>query len=165
LSRINLPHLAPELEKFWPENGPQWDALGLCECDNVLLVEAKAHISELFSSCKAGEASRIKIEAALDETAKYLGAEPRASWLSVFYQLTNRIAHLYFLRKHDVKAWLVLVNFLGDTEMNGPASEAEWKAAYQIVWHVLGIPARHNLSRYIIEIFPHIHDYLPTPEM
>jgi len=25
------------------------------------------------------------------------------------------------------------------------------------VWHVLGIPVRRNLSRYIIEIFPHVH--------
>jgi hypothetical protein len=95
-----------------------------------------------------------KIKAALDKAASYLGAERRAPWSSVFYQLANRIAHLYFLRNNGAKAWLVLVNC--DTEMNGPSSEAEWRAAYQVVWHVLGLPKHHKLSPYILDIFPEV---------
>jgi hypothetical protein len=40
--------------------------------------------------------------------------------------------------------------------MNGPQSEAEWKAAYQVVWHVLGLSTRHKLAKYIIELFPSV---------
>jgi hypothetical protein len=51
---------------------------------------------------------------------------------------------------------LILTNFLGDDAVSGPRSEAEWLAAYQVVWHVLGIPARHEFSSDIIEIFPDV---------
>jgi hypothetical protein len=122
-----------------------------------LLVEAKAHVGELCTPpTHAGPESSEKIRAALDEAALYIDAEPRAPWSTAFYQLANRIAHLYFLRKHGIKAWLVLINFTGDTEMKGPSCEAEWRAAYQVVWHVLGIRKRHKLSDYIVDIFPHV---------
>jgi hypothetical protein len=169
LERIGANQLAPELEKFWPSRGPQWDALAQCDDGTILLAEAKAHIGELCSPpSQARAVSRKKIQAALDKAASFIGAEPRAPWSDVFYQLANRIAHLYFLRKHGIKAWLVLINFIGDSEMKGPSSEAEWRAAYQIVWHVLGIPKRHKLSPYIVEIFPDVaakawHSEKPNP--
>ncbi len=157
LERIGANQLSPELEIFWPSRGPQWDALAQCDDGNILLVEAKAHIGELCSSPSQARALSLeKIQAALDEAASFIGAQPRAPWSSVFYQLANRIAHLYFLRKHGIKAWLVLINFIGDSEMNGPFSEEELRAAYQIVWHVLGIPKRHALSAYIVDIFPDV---------
>jgi hypothetical protein len=157
LRRIEVSQLAVELEVFWPARGPQWDALAQCDDRSILLVEAKAHVRELCSPrSQAGAASSEKIKAAFEETALFLGAEPRAPWSTVFYQLANRLAHLYFLRKFGVEAWLVLINFTGDREMGGPSSEAEWRAAYQVAWHVLGIPARHKLTPYIIEIFPDV---------
>jgi hypothetical protein len=157
LETIGVGQLGSALKEFWPSRGPRWDALAQCDDGSVLLVEAKAHIGELCTSpSKAGAVSLDKIKAALDETASYLGAERRAPWSSVFYQLANRIAHLHFLRNHAVKAWLVLINFTGDTEMNGPSSEAEWRAAYQVVWHVLGLPKHHKLSPYILDIFPEV---------
>ncbi len=36
--------------------------------------------------------------------------------------------------------WLVLINFIGDEDIKGPSSAEEWKAAYRIVWHVMGLP-------------------------
>jgi hypothetical protein len=65
------------------------------------------------------------IEKALNEITSYVRAKPRAPWSGTFYQLANRLAHLYFLRKHGFKAWLVLVNFVGDDDMSGPKSEQE----------------------------------------
>ena len=158
LKQIGTERLAADLRAFWPERGPQWDGLACSHNGDVLLVEAKAHISELCSSAiAASDQSRQQIEAALRETAHFLKAEPRASWSTCFYQLTNRLAHLYFLRhQQDVPAWLVLTNFVGDAEMDGPTSEAEWKAAYQIVWHVLGINRSHELIPYVIELHPDI---------
>jgi hypothetical protein len=160
LVQIGADQLVSELERFWPSRGPQWDALAQCDDGSVLLVEAKAHIGELCTTpSQAGVESLEKIEAALDETASFIGAKPRAPWSSVFYQLANRIAHLHFLRKHGIKAWLVLVSFVGDTEMKGPFGQAEWEAAYQVVWHVLGIPKRHKLSAYIVEVFPDVRTW------
>jgi hypothetical protein len=46
LRRIGQDHLADSLATFWPERGPQWDALGRTDTGEVILVEAKAHIDE-----------------------------------------------------------------------------------------------------------------------
>jgi len=100
LNRIGASHLSAELADFWPSRGPQWDALGRSDAGDVLLVEAKAHIREMLSPASAaGEVSRKKIEDVLMETALNMGAEPRCPWIENFYQLTNRLAHLHFLRK------------------------------------------------------------------
>jgi hypothetical protein len=37
---------------FWPEMGPQWDAIGKTQ-ERIFLVEAKSHIPELLSSLKS----------------------------------------------------------------------------------------------------------------
>ena len=37
-------------QDFWPNRGPQWDALGRVGNEAYFLAEAKAHISELISS-------------------------------------------------------------------------------------------------------------------
>jgi hypothetical protein len=31
-------------------------------------------------------------------------------------------------------------HFIGDEDIKGPSSAEEWKAAYRIVWHVMGLP-------------------------
>ncbi|HEY7389042.1 MAG TPA: hypothetical protein VH640_11080 [Bryobacteraceae bacterium] len=157
LGKIGASQLTIELANFWPDWGPQWDALARSERGEILMVEAKAHIDELCSKAtQAGPVSRTKIEEALRETSSYLGAQLRASWSDLFYQLTNRIAHLYFLRKHGLDAWLILVNFIGDGDMKGPMTAAEWEAAYEIVWYVLGLVKDHKLRRYIVDIYPSV---------
>jgi hypothetical protein len=157
LRAIDHEVLSPELAEFWPSRGPQWDALACTDRGDVLLVEAKAHIAELCSPpSQASPRSLEKIEMALQETADYLGSTRPSCWSTSFYQLTNRFAHLYFLRKHRVRAWLVLVNFVGDDDVSGPQSAAEWRAAYQVAFHVLGLPTRHKLARYVVEIYPDV---------
>ena len=49
LRRLGLDELRPELAKFWPQRGPQWDGLARSENGHVLLVEAKAHVGEFCS--------------------------------------------------------------------------------------------------------------------
>ena len=111
LCKVGEPNMRSELETFWPNGGPHWDALGRSDTGDIILVEAKAHIAELCSSpSEARLASRKIIQAALSETVSHLGAKPRAEWTEVFYQLTNRLAHPHFLRKHGLKAWLILLN-------------------------------------------------------
>ena len=157
LERLNLGHLSEALAEFWPSRGPQWDALGIDSTGSVLLVEAKAHLEEVFSPpSQAGEVSLARIKDALQQTAEFLGAEAAAPWHQTFYQLANRLAHLYFLRQNGVDARLVLVGFIGDDEMHGPATEAEWEAAYAVIWHVMGLKTRHPMSRYVIHVYPDV---------
>jgi hypothetical protein len=130
-----------ELPDFWPSRGPQWDGL-IRVGDRPVLIEAKAHIPELFSgACQAkSPTSRKKIRRALDETQKWLKARPGLDWMERFYQYTNRLAHLYFLRKvNGLDAHLVFLYFVGDEEVDGPKSKAEWVAATQVVHEALGI--------------------------
>lgn len=158
LHRLELDHLAPALAAFWPTGGPQWDALGrVVGSGDMLLVEAKAHIRELRSGTAAGEKSLRKIATRLEEAANALHAsDDRAPWTHFFYQLANRLAHLRFLRGQGVPAWLVLVNFLGDEEMGGPATQEAWEAAYEVAHLVMGLPKHHALSKWIVHVFPDV---------
>lgn len=157
LERLGAADLAPMLADAWPSLGPQWDALGRTDRGDLLLVEAKAHVSELLSpGTQSVGASRLKIETTLSECAQSLNAKPLAPWADTLYQLTNRLAHLWLLRRAGKPAWLVLVNFLDDADVDGPHSHREWEAAYEVAWHVLGVPRQHALSRYILHLYPRV---------
>ena len=157
LDVLGLGQLVPALGEFWPQRGPQWDALARLGTDGVLLVEAKAHIREFLSpGTSAGEKSRSTIERRLEECALFLGASRKAAWAETFYQYTNRLAHLWFLRQHGVNAYLALVGFVGDGDMAGPASGETWDAAYLVASYALGLPERHALSKFIIKVHPQV---------
>ncbi len=165
LELLGRADLIPRLAKFWPARGPQWDAIATTDNDDVLLVEAKAHIAELCSPpTAASPKSRKQIERALKETIHTCKAQPRAAWTDVFYQLANRLAHLKFLRDAKVRAWLVLVNFLGDADMKGPTNRAEWEAAYAVALYVLGLEKRNPLAKYIIHVYPDVRGLAQPPE-
>ncbi|GGD10265.1 hypothetical protein [Aquisalinus flavus] len=157
LDRLGLERVKEAMAAFWPERGAVWDGLGIAN-ERVFLVEAKSHIREFFSGhCGASSAeSRKRIRNALDETSRACHASGGADWMEFFYQYTNRMAHLYFLRREGVDARLVNVCFLNDTEMGGPREPAEWKAAFDTARYVLGLPVRHALSRYIDYVYPDI---------
>ena len=139
LERVGLSHLAPALAAFWPANGPQWDALAVAG-DAVLLVEAKAHVAEMASTCGAtSETSRNLIRQSLDATRQALGATGGGDWMQGFYQLANRLAHLWFLRSHGVNAHLVLLSFTGETGMPGASTPAAFEAAYSAAMQHLGL--------------------------
>ncbi len=158
LDRLGETDLSAALSGFWPKRGPQWDALARSDNGDLLLIEAKAHVGEVCSPGTQSKAiSRSLIETSLSATSKALGATPRAAWADVFFQYANRLAHLDFLRRTQGRpAWLVFVYFVGDTEMQGPRSRAEWLSALKVVKHVMGLPERHALSRYVIDIFPDV---------
>ena len=170
LARLELSDMEAELAGFWPARGPQWDALGRTDAGHVLLVEAKAHVQELCSSSTAaGPESRGIIEKRLAEVASRLGARNgHAPWADQFYQLGNRLAHLEFLRQRGVPAYLVLVNFLNDSDMSGPTTIEAWQAAYDVALHVMGLGRRHALSAYMVDVYPDVSRYRdgppPSPE-
>jgi hypothetical protein len=126
LRQVGLERLARPLAEFWPRRGPQWDALARTDHDDVLLIEAKAHVPELHSPPSgAGAASLEKIQKAFSEAAKAYAVSGEKPWHKEFYQLANRLAHLYFLRKHSVSAWLVLVN--GKPHTQSHSTHSVWR--------------------------------------
>lgn len=142
------------LKEFWPSGGPQWDALAKTNSGKVFLVEAKSHIPELISSLRAENENSIRlIRESLEKTKEYLGAEQEVDWTDRYYQYTNRLAHLYFLRvTNKVPAFLVFVYFVNDIEQGGPTSVAEWKESLKMLHSYLGL-GRYILQKYICDIF------------
>jgi len=71
----------------------------------------KANIPEMVSSgTQAGIRSRRKIENSIDEIKKFLNIDNHINWTGTFYQYTNRIAHLSYLRqKNKIKTNLSLL--------------------------------------------------------
>jgi len=138
---------------FWPNGGPQWDALGRLSNGTVLLIEAKAHISEVLCHMQAGDPDSINlIEESLARTKRELGVRTKNPWTTPFYQYANRIAHLHFLRNlNGIKSHLLFVNFIGDEEMGGPKSELEWLGVHSLIQSYLGI-GKINLKPFMADI-------------
>lgn len=146
-------------ESFWPERGPQWDALGKTDSGKVILVEAKAHLNEVVSpGTQASEISRKMIIRSLEETKVFLKVRPNIDWSGTFYQYTNRLAHLYLLRiLNKIDSYIVFVYFLNDDEMKGPKTIQEWQAGITVMEAALGL-RKNRLSRFILEIFVNVRE-------
>jgi hypothetical protein len=143
LNRLGISPERESLNSFWPTGGPQWDALGRAKSGEAVLVEAKAHVNELYSPATgaSAESSLVTIRSSLAIAARALCPEPTCDWSKQFYQYANRIAHGYFLNDlNTIPTKLVFVYFIGDTDMKGaPTSRAEWEAAIKTVQTVLGL--------------------------
>lgn len=152
LDVLGLKLAARSLDSFWPKSGPQWAGLGRTSAGDVILVDAKAHISETVSSWRGSPEAPARIREALAETQGYLRARPGADWTIGFYQYASRLAHLYLLRVlNGVPAWLVFLNLFGDREAGGPQTAAEWAAATRVLHAALGIGAS-PIMRYVLDI-------------
>ena len=160
LIRLGLNKMKYPLSDFWPNNGPQWDALGVSD-DEIILVEAKANIPEIVSpgtSAKNPE-SINKISISFDKVKKYLNISNDIDWTGTFYQYVNRIAHLYYLReKNDIKAYLLFIYFINDITVHGPKTKDEWLGVIQVMECYLGLDKKHKLRKYIHDIFIDISD-------
>jgi hypothetical protein len=158
LERLSLHLENCSLDKFWPRGGPVWDGLAKTSRGDIILVEAKSHVSELASSCQAGPKSLRLIQDSIAQTEVFYGVASSADWLQGYYQYANRLAHLYLLRRlNRVRAWLLFVYFVNDLEMAGPKSENEWRSAIDNVHQHLGI-AQKSLRPYVIGYFPDVSE-------
>ena len=122
------------LEDFWPRRGPVWDGLAVTNKKSIILVEAKAHIPEVLSPpSQAGEKSKMKIIAALEEARKFYAPRSNKVWFEHFYQYCNRLAFHYFLTQvNQLPSKLVFLDFYNAMEMNGPTSPEEWQGATKV---------------------------------
>lgn len=129
---------------FWPENGPWWDSVGIDEHGTILLVEAKGHVAETESKCKASsDESRQKIKLALKETHNYLVSSLNVHhefnediWLNKYYQLGNRLAFLVSLRNQGYNIKLILLNIVDDPT-HIATSHYEWQQHYNEVFKLM----------------------------
>jgi len=159
--------------KFWPQTGnvPNWDAVGHLESDSgveYLLVEAKAHVEELQSSCGASDKGGLDtIQKALHTTITENGfITGMEGWLKPYYQYANRLAHLHFLLKHGIPAQLVFIYFLGDDwrgkalsngkAPNCPKGAKEWASHLQEMHDHLGLSGRSRLEERVHSLFLHV---------
>jgi len=124
-------------------NTPNWDLVASCKIegkDGLILVEAKAHKSELNSGGKKvpdpeSEGSRKnheRISAAIEEANRGLNAQSTGWKLShkTHYQLCNRFAWSWKLASLGIPVILVYLGFLNADEMPVPFSSAdEWSVA------------------------------------
>jgi hypothetical protein len=155
LENLHLQEFIDELKKFWPKNGPRWDALGRTSDANAfILVEAKANVPELVSFCGAKDKESLKIiSASLAETQRWLNCrEPRIDWKSGFYQYANRLAHLYFLREKAHKEAYLVFLYLVEDSTHIRTSLEDWKCALKLQKKLMGISAG-SLSGKVIELF------------
>ena len=152
-----------KLSSFWPRWGPVWDGLARTSNGRSILVEAKANIPEFHSSpCGAGEKSLARIRRTLDETKQFLTVPLDSDWTRCFYQVANRLAHLYLLKElNGVDAALVFVFFVGDTTISEEkcTSRLEWEQETSLMLEHLGIRRdSHWLHENVFDVFIEVDD-------
>lgn len=112
---------------FWnSKRKPQWDAIGVAEDGTLIIVEAKAHISEIESS--GSQARGDSLNQIKQEIEKVLGSDP--VWLGKYYQTANRILYLSKLKQYygkKRKVILVFLNFINDVTYK-PEPEELWRS-------------------------------------
>jgi hypothetical protein len=153
LQRLGVEPQAP-LSEFWPPGGPRWDGLGMTSGNKRLLLETKAYVEELVTEpSQASEDSLRLIQQSLDEAKVFLNARPPLDWSKLFYQYTNRLAHLYYLRERNgIDAYLLGIYFVGAPDVPEPSTVGEWRAALRLLRRCLGIH-NHRLSPFCADIF------------
>lgn len=149
-----------EWQRFWPQHAgvPNWDTVARVEAGpshEWLLIEAKAHLGEIQSTCGARSEGLETIRRALAWTREKLGVAPDQDWLKTYYQYCNRVAVMQFLEQHGVGARLLFIYFTGD-QIRGadcPRTEADWQAALDAQDAHVGIPADHEFRQRIHKLF------------
>lgn len=152
-----------EWESLWPQSGnvQNWDALAKVSiggADEWLLVEAKAHLGEITSSCGAKSSeSRAQIGSVFSVVKESLGVPARSDWMRPYYQYCNRVAALHALNLHGAPARLLFIYFTGDwvgpSSRKCPRTAEDWSRALVKQDKHIALPRHHNLSGRIHKVF------------
>jgi hypothetical protein len=146
--------LATNIKKWWLHNNgrtPNWDLISTCTINGergILLVEAKAHVDELkkenkgkpFNERTSSEKSKLnhkQIALAIEEAN--IGINKVISGLSISrnncYQLSNRIAHAWWLANKGIPVVLLYLGFLNSDDMRDKYkvfnTDLEWKDCFK----------------------------------
>ena len=153
-----LERLGVELEKrplstFWPTGGPVWDGLARTPWGASVLVEAKADVTELSSTCPLDSPEGLaSVRAAFEETKAAFDVDPSIDWCAGHFEYAARLAHAYLMNElNGVPTELVFVHFVGDPEVAGPESREAWQKEIVAVHDALGVLGQ--LPRYVHDAF------------
>ena len=136
--------------EFWPRSGKKqnWDAI-LLHDDEYVLVEAKAHLEEIESTCGASPKSKEMINEAMKATRDSFGINSQNDWLEKYYQLANRLAFVKFMLDNGIKASLLYVYFIngydkrkignGQVENKSVKTRKDWEVSIDTQDNYLGI--------------------------
>lgn len=147
---------------FWPQRGnvPNWDAVGRVSVngdEEWLLVEAKAHLDEMRSSCTAKDkGGRGRIVAAVEATKTALSVPVDCDWLNGYYQYCNRVVLLHFLSLQNVAARLLFLYFVGDRadpRRICPQDASGWSEALASQASYVGLPKGNALAKRMHTMF------------
>jgi hypothetical protein len=131
--------LGPKIVNWWlavkgtNSRTPNWDLISTCTINNkkgILLVEAKAHVHELENESKGkplkkdatpnSKKNHEKIKKAIEEARQGIikhGNEVAISRDNC-YQLSNRVAHAWWLANNNIPVVLLYLGFLDVQDMN-----------------------------------------------
>src|SRR5581483_5255328 len=139
---------------------PHWDALAKVPTKDgpgVVLVEAKAHLGEFDKpkdSTGAKDAVAVGQITRACESARASYGVPTAipAWEKRYYQVGNRLTHLWWMRTiPKLPTWLVWVFFTNDHDPwpHDALNAYEWQSAYERVMGDVGLPTRHPFASFI----------------
>lgn len=159
IKKGNKSIITKEELSFWPKNGPWWDAIGICEDETIILVEAKAHINETHTKCSAtSNSSKELINKTLKEVYENLSNDKLCDtdwldskfdvWHNRYYQIANRLSFLVKLKEQGKKVKLVFLNIAGDSGYIETSIE-QWITHYKKISSDMGIDL-FNLEDVII---------------
>ena len=145
------PELGENVLRWWVTHGtrsPNWDLISTCTINGkrgILLVEAKAHKSELKKAGKkltkdASENSKENhknICNAIDQANTAINKQVEEVCISrdKCYQLSNRVAHAWWLASQGIPVVLLYLGFLNCKDMeNGTRilfkTDEDWQSAF-----------------------------------
>ena len=71
---------------------------------------------------------------------------------TMVFDMKNAITSGNMNELNGFDARLLNVYFVGDEDVDGPKTVAEWKSALTVVKRVLGLPNNHRLARYAADV-------------
>lgn len=131
---LNLEFITKELDDEWKKywmcgnGGINWDAVGISQDGTYILVEAKAHLSEMKNSASGSQKSQ---EHNLEKIEEFINRNNISSsadvWSKDVYQLANRLIITDFLKNKGFKVKLLYVLFENGFEYNRDKSDSATK--------------------------------------
>jgi hypothetical protein len=164
LNDTNWPGLGDKIKGWWLEvikqgtRTPNWDFVSTCTINGqtgLLLVEAKAHQKELkvndrLKSTNTKNQNKIQraISEAREQINKLISQESILISSDKCYQLSNRIAHAWWLANQGVPVILLYLGFLNRTEMSGNGkifkNNEEWQKCFKVYASRVGVDSLIN---------------------
>jgi hypothetical protein len=167
LEKLDLSDWLKCFQSFWPFTGtgtPHWDALARVQVpggSGVVMVEAKAHLSEFDKpKDRAGataKTSRALIEASCARARRFYGVPTDTPlWEDSYYQMGNRLAHLWWMHAvPNVPTWLVWIFFTDyhATWPSGALAAHQWHHVFATVKQKVGLRPGHPLEERIVAAY------------